>query len=285
MAVGRISPVPGLPAIESVSRKFLAIGTAARNILLGANMASLAFASQPRKMVDYVSESLFLYKGLSGKRGIPEKNVYQVLRSRECESVTLGYLTDPQDRTYFFNKPSYASDIVSLCLICQVLKPKVVFEIGTMEGYTALHFALNTPSDATIYTLDLPRHEESQLKLKTTMMDDEVRGDYARKHGYLFDNRGVASKVVCLFGDSASFDYSRFHRTVDFFFIDGAHSYEYVRSDTGNAFECCHPGSVIAWHDFGRVGINGVSKWLLELSREHEIWSVPGGSLAFMVVK
>jgi hypothetical protein len=73
---------------------------------------------------------------------------------------------------------------------------------------------------------------------------------------------------------------------VDFFFIDGAHSYKYVRSDTLNALKCCHPGSVVAWHDFGRMGVNGVTKWLLELSREgHDIYAIHGGSLAFMVIR
>ena len=67
-------------------------------------------------------------------------------------------------------------------------------------------------------------------------------------------------------------------------FIDGTHSYDYVRNDTMKALYCCHSGSVIAWHDFGRRGVNEVRKWILELSKKYEIYAIPGGTLAFMVV-
>jgi hypothetical protein len=88
-----------------------------------------------------------------------------------------------------------------------------------------------------------------------------------------------------LFGDSASFDFSPFAGAVDLFFIDGAHSYEYVRSDTLRALQCVRPGGVIAWHDFGRTGVNGVSRWLLEMhSRQWPVCAAPGGSLAYMIV-
>src|SRR5437899_236410 len=48
-------------------------------------------------------------------------------------------------------------DLVSLCLISRLIQPKIVFEIGTFEGVSALHFALNSPDNCTVYTLDLPR--------------------------------------------------------------------------------------------------------------------------------
>jgi hypothetical protein len=94
----------------------------------------------------------------------------------------------------------------------------------------------------------------------------------------------VARKVQPLFGDSATFNYSPYYGRIDLFFVDGSHSYEYVRSDTLNAMKCCRPGGVIAWHDFGRVGVNGVSRWLLEFSKQHPVYSVPGGSIAFCVI-
>lgn len=84
---------------------------------------------------------------------------------------------------------------------------------------------------------------------------------------YIFENCKAASKITCLFGDSATFNFSSFYEKVDFFFIDGAHSYEYVRSDTLNALKCCHQGSVIAWHDFGRVGVGGVPDGFLNFQK------------------
>jgi len=39
---------------------------------------------------------------------------------------------------------------------------------------------------------------------------------------------------------------------------------------------------VVAWHDYGRMGVNGVSKWLHEFRRQgRQIFRIPGGSLAY----
>jgi predicted O-methyltransferase YrrM len=101
---------------------------------------------------------------------------------------------------------------------------------------------------------------------------------------YYFAGTPQEKKIRLLFGDSAEFDFSPYQQNIDLFFIDGAHSYDYVRSDSERALRCVYPGGVIAWHDFGRVGLNEVSRYILELSQSLQIYSVPGGSLAFAVV-
>jgi len=154
----------------------------------------------------------------------------------------------------------------------------------------AFQFALNTPPDSKIYTLDLPRDVTLEPRLGSSLADREITRAYiasdSRNQPYFFENTDVARKITLLSGDSATFDYSEFHGKVDFFFIDGAHSYEYARSDTINALKCCHPGSVIAWHDFGRVGVgvDGVSRWVAELSKQYEIYSEPRSTVAYMRV-
>lgn len=257
---------------------------ATRNMILGGNLASLTMARHPMNMVLYVAEALFLYKAMAGRRGVPQKNVFEVLPTSDVEDITLGSLTS--GTTWMFAQASYTADLINLCLICRLIKPKVVFEIGTFRGNSAHHFALNTPDDARVYTLDLPKEESVQSKLHTNVADDmRIKSRSTIVQKYVFERSPVASKITCLTGDSASFDYSPYFGKVDFFFVDGAHSYEYVRSDTLNAMKCCHPGSVIAWHDFARMGLNQISKWILEFARDHEVYSIPGGSLAFMVVK
>jgi predicted O-methyltransferase YrrM len=255
---------------------------ALRNVVLGGNIVSLGLLSNPRKMLEYINDCLFLYKAVRG-RGVPQRNVYEVLPSEDTQTIELANLS--RGGAWFLPQASHTVDIVSLCLICRLIRPKVVFEIGTMAGYTAFHFALNTPDDAQIFTLDLPGGLVIQPKLSVTALDKVHIDSHASVAEPCFEDTHAARKITCLFGDSATFDYSRFRGKVDFFFIDGAHSYDYVRCDTLNAIGACHPGSVIAWHDFGRVGVNGVSRWILELSKQHEIYSVPGGSVAFMVVK
>jgi predicted O-methyltransferase YrrM len=261
-----------------------ALLAAMRNVLLGGNLAALGLLARPRRMLSYVNENLFLYRAMAGARGLPQKNIFEVLPGPSARPIVLGRLSgqNAAKEPWLHEVASYTADLVSLCLLCQILRPRVVFEIGTLRGYMAYHFALNTEPEARIYTLDLPVDGSAQPALRTTLMDTAhiEMGD----RRYTFAGEPEADKITCLWGDSATFDYSPYHQQVDLFFIDGAHSYEYVRSDTLKALECCHAGSVIAWHDFGRVGVNGVSRWLTELARDRPVYAIPGGSVAFMVV-
>ncbi|SRR5216684_5208625 len=251
-----------------------------RNLVFGGNAMSLRLLSKPRDMVYYASETLFLYKTLAENRKLPQKNIWEVLPSNNATPVVLAGLAED---SWFGPVASYTADIVSLCLLCRHLNPKTIFEIGTLRGYTTYHLALNSPADTQIYTLDLPENQMDP-QLQTTLVDDWHIEASHRDRRYIFDGTPEAHKITPLFHDSASFDFSPYHEKIDLFFIDGAHSYQYVRSDTLNAMQCCHKGSVIAWHDFGRTGVNGVSRWLVEFSKQHSIYAIPGGSLAFMIV-
>ncbi len=253
---------------------------AARNVVLGSNLASSRLATRPRALVAYNSEALFLLNAMQQHRGLPERHVLEALPQHGPVTLELSGHVDP---LWFRTVGSYLSDLVGLCLLCRALRPRVVFEIGTFNGYSAFHFALNTPPDSVIYTLDLPPGGV-ELKLGATVVDlQHVREGVAAK-SYAFTGTGVESKVHTLKGDSAIFDFSPWHRKVDLFFIDGAHSYEYVRSDTERALQCVRPGGAIAWHDFGRTGVNGVRRYLRELARTGlEINVLPGGSLAYVV--
>lgn len=254
---------------------------AARNLVLGGNLASLSFLPNVGGLIRYTSETLFLHRALTNTRGLPDRPVYEVLSAPDSVPIQLSTV----GRENWLCEPvgSYCLDLVNLCLLARILKPKMIFEIGTLNGYTSLHFAMNSPEDTQVFTLDLPRGAGSETSLKLTGVD-KLHIDLSQQIDYVFESSPLADRITPLFGDSARFDYTPYHGKVDLFFIDGAHSYEYVRSDTMKALECCHSGSVIAWHDFGRVGVNGVSRWLTELSKRYTIYSPRGGSLAYMVV-
>lgn len=140
-----------------------------RNVIMCGNILSLTLLKKHRKLIEYIQESLFLYLTLNSRRALPQQNVFNILPCGNIEKIRLGNL---KEETWFWASSSWANDIVSLCLICQIIKPKMIFEIGTMRGYTALHFALNTVNDARIYTLDLQKDENLARKLKTTIVDD-----------------------------------------------------------------------------------------------------------------
>jgi hypothetical protein len=265
---------------------FTALLLAARNVVLGGNLISLGLWSQPRRLVNYANETLFLYRTFADQRGLPQKNVFEVLSASSdvlpIDIAVSAPVWGPGE-PWLREIASYGADLISLCLLCRLLKPKVIFEIGTLRGYTAYHFALNTEPDARIFTLDLPAGGSLKPQLKTTLIDQMHIGTTDRQ--FCFTGTPVAPKITCLYGDSAAFDFGPYQGQVDLFFIDGAHSFEYVRSDTLRALECCHPGSVIAWHDFGRMGVNGVTRWLVEFARSQPVYAIPGGSLAFSVIQ
>jgi len=269
------------PPATRVAEWLRTAGIALRNVLLGGNAAALSLLARPGKLVEYASESLFLLKAMTGRRGIPEANVFEVLEAPATSPVQLRLL-----RGSFGFQPtaSLMSDLVALCLLARILEPRRIFEIGTATGSSTLHLALNAP-DATVFTLDLPPGDFARVALRTTLMDDAHIRPSVRGHQPVFLGTEAESRIVALHGDSAAFDFSPYHGNIDLFFVDGAHSYEYVRNDTERALDCVRPGGVIAWHDFGRAGVNGVSRYLRELAAAgRTVYAVPGGSLAFMRV-
>ncbi|HXM94416.1 MAG TPA: class I SAM-dependent methyltransferase [Candidatus Dormibacteraeota bacterium] len=78
---------------------------------------------------------------------------------------------------------------------------------------------------------------------------------------------------------------SDFRGNIDLFLVDGAHSYDYVRADTERALECCHAGSVVLWHDYGRNGVNGVSRYLNQLAKTREVYRLPGSAVAMHLIQ
>lgn len=258
----------------SSTETFSRLLAAAKDLFLGTSLSSLKLIGRPRSLRRYAFDSLFLQRTVAPTR-LQSRMVSQVL---PCSSdIRLQVL--PNGDNWFAYGPSFSLDIVSLCILCRALNAKEIFEIGTFHGYTTLHLAMNSTDDARIYTLDLG--EEARASLGVTKIDRQViqeRADHC-----CFADHPASAKIQRLYGDSANFDFSSFAGKVDLFFIDGAHSYEYVKSDTENALKCCHPGSAIAWHDYGRAQF-GVTRYLDELAGDRNIYVVPCGSLAFTIL-
>lgn len=251
---------------------------ASRNVALGANVASLPLLARPRELLRYASETLFQRQLESGS-GLPRKPVFQAFPVAETE-VRLANL---DGYTWLHDESApFAIDLLSLCLLCRAIEPRTIFEIGTFVGYTSYHMALNTPAETRIHTLDLPPADRDTT-LRTTATDHKLIDQDVGPA--VFEGTAASEKIERLYGDSATFDFSEWHDAVDLFFVDGAHSYEYVRADTLNALRCVRPGGVVVWHDYGRLEQNGVTRWLHELARDHEIFAVPNGSIAYHVVR
>ncbi len=257
----------------------IALGLRAlRNVALGGNLSALPLLTRPKELVRYSSETLF-HRQLEKDGGLPRKAIFESF-PLESTDIRLGNL---DGYTWLHSESSpFAIDLLSLCLLCHALQPRKIFEIGTFVGYTALHMALNSPPETRLFTLDLPPTNRNTA-LPTTATDHKL---IDRELGpAAFEDSEVSGKVERLYGDSAAFDFAPWHGDIDLFFVDGAHSYAYVRSDTEAALRCVRPGGVIVWHDYGRLEQNGVTRWLHEFARDREIYAVPNGSIAYHVVK
>lgn len=151
-----------------------------------------------------------------------------------------------------------------LALIASYLRPRHIFEIGTFRGRTTLNFAINSPPECRIYTLDLPLQDRvfaqsAAHRADALIMEKSVTGiDYR--------SRPERSKIEQLFGNSLTFDFAPYYGRMDLVFVDGAHHYDAVISDTTQALKMLAPGGVVLWHDFANYGdYNDVTRAILKL--------------------
>ncbi len=169
-------------------------------------------------------------------------------------------------------------ELYCLCHLVKSFKPSSIFEIGTFDGRTTLHFAANTDDNTIIHTLDLPADNIDDVDMKLDAGDTQLIEKKGFRIGECFLDKPEASKIKQQLGDSAKFDYSPFLNKIDIFFIDGAHSYEYVKSDTINAFNTIKANGIIIWHDY--TNVIDVTEYINELSKTKPIFRINNTSFA-----
>ena len=149
------------------------------------------------------------------------------------------------------------------------------FEIGTAAGNTTVQLASNTGQ--VVYTLDLADAADAQPTLTRLGSDDVVRASRVRAE---FIRRNPRTNIVEMTGDSAAFDFTPFLGRIGLFFVDGAHSLEYVRHDSANAARCCRDDGLIVWDDFTTT--REVTQFVMDLRRSGaEVFGLRGTRLAF----
>ncbi len=175
-------------------------------------------------------------------------------------------------------------ELLVISSIVHARQPQTTVEIGTFDGRTTLQIAKNSPADAHIYTLDLPpdpscteRHIETEDVAYIEDAGKQVQRKYERK--------AIASKITQWLGDSASFEFENAldGRPIDFAFIDGSHSYEYIKNDTERILELMSPGGVVLWHDYAPAW-PGVIKYLGERSHDLPLVRITGTSLVCLQI-
>jgi predicted O-methyltransferase YrrM len=169
--------------------------------------------------------------------------------------------------------------LACLALITASLRPKAIFEIGTFRGRTALNFALNSPKECTVYTLDLPLEKRRAATGAKFSADEQLME--ASAPGIEYEDKDVAFKIEQLFGDSLDFDFSPYHQSVDIVYVDGSHHYDAVCSDTRNALKMVRPGGCVIWDEFANYGeYNDVTRAVLDVLGAEKIVHVENTQLA-----
>ena len=164
-------------------------------------------------------------------------------------------------------------ELIVISTICNYLKPGLVFEFGTFNGMTTLHFAMNSPESARVVTVDLdpgdPRRE---------LVNDDTYYISDNQVGQMFHDAVERSKIEQIFADTTTFNHSQYQGKADLIFVDAGHEYDLVRSDTEKALDMLAPNGVILWHDYV-FSHYGVYTLLNQLSQSLPLHSIPNATL------
>ena len=177
------------------------------------------------------------------------------------------------------------AELMIIAAFVRQRQPAICFEIGTFDGRTTENMAANQPNDGKCYTLDLPPASADKAALPLACGDETYINKPAS--GARISAQAKSGKIVQLYGDSATFDFSPYAGRVDAMFVDGAHSCEYVLSDSDAAYRMVKPGGLILWHDYDSRWFPGVTRALNQIQSQDRrfqgIRHIENTALCFMV--
>jgi len=134
-------------------------------------------------------------------------------------------------------------ECAALAALANLVDAKKIFEFGTYKGVSTTQLALNVADDGMVFTLDLP---EDQPAYSLPIPKPEERQIAAEGGKSILIPRDLLDRVTFLSSDSAKFDENPYAGTINLVFVDGTHSYEYVKSDTEKGWKMLRPGGILA---------------------------------------
>lgn len=173
-----------------------------------------------------------------------------------------------------------------LAQLVRFFKPKTLLEVGTYRGATTRLLLDHLPSQAKLYTIDLPPNYE----LANVQAASDQHLILNRDVGVEYRGHPKAQSVIQIFGNT--FDPSTWQQVpdgIDFAFIDASHTYEAVRNDTERVRRKSAAGAVCVWHDYYETdprnpGEYGVGKYVREqMSVRDDVLIVLGTCLAMSI--
>ena len=235
------------------------------------HLDSLRFLSDRSKFIQYLRDvnTINFSYALSPIRALTLSELLGE-EFRACVDIPFGYVK---------HGSCTLADLACLAAIAKKKRSKRVFEIGTFEGLTSVVFAKNSDAAVRVYSLDLAL-EKDVPRTRRSFQAQSIKESY--RSGYLIDVLGCGHQVERLYGDSALFDFRKYEDSIDLFFIDGAHTAEYVARDSLTAFRAVSANGWILWHD---CFVPDIVKILRRIAKYHPVFHVTGTNLALSLQK
>jgi predicted O-methyltransferase YrrM len=150
--------------------------------------------------------------------------------------------------------------IIAITAARQSGKAGYALEIGTFRGSTTNNIAANFAGK--VITVDLPKDEKAQLSA------DKCDIQYYGAEKFFMPEYEARIKQV--FQDSATLN---LQPGIDFAFIDGCHSEDYVYNDFTKIEPCMNNGGVVLFHDYGFwTGVTNCINQRLVPQFEKHLW-------------
>jgi len=247
-----------------------------KKIFSGLNFINLAsiglLLTRKKSLRKYLNQNRISYF-IEKQIGITVKPFYEIFPECIEFDETINLISEPTTGGLSKTELYYLSTIV------KYFQPKQVFEIGSFDGCTSAHIALNinNPESSKIFTLDLPLDKEKQT---VTFSDKEMEFLDVMRPGYYLKKYDKSKIVHQLYGNSLYFDFSPYYGKMDLIFIDGNHNLPFIESDTKNALHMLNKNGIILWHDYYGIPGEKLSDYLIKLSNNYTIFRIKDTSFA-----
>jgi predicted O-methyltransferase YrrM len=163
-----------------------------------------------------------------------------------------------------------------ICLLVRHFQPNTIFEFGTFEGDTTYLMASSSSTSTKIFTISLTPEQYRNTRYGVGIREKKYIASEDRT-GIRFRNTKYADQIQLILADSGKYDYRKLDRQIDFCFVDGSHTYDYVRNDTEAALLMLADNGIIVWHDYETA--LGVTRYLSKLSQNMDLARIESTSL------
>lgn len=205
-------------------------------------------SSYTNEIINQLDEMNFynysIFKFQVSKSSLANSNLYK----NDLQTVSLGRLLSEIKTDLIINDLSFLAggssimDYFFLKAIIQQCNLRTYLEIGTWTGESVSAVAEIAER---CYSISLSDEDESLINGFKS---------YAHKMNFSRYFSKEKQNIVHFYGDSKNFDFTKIKEKIDLVFIDGDHSFEGIKKDSGNIFDLVgYEDSIVVWHDFKTV--------------------------------